>query len=75
MLRRGNTPLDPLAPIVGAHTALQPGPDQAWADPCVVEAGGRRLLFVEEFPQDMSGDAIIVCLELREDGGRELREA
>lgn len=71
VLRRGNTPLDPLAPIVGAHTALQPGPDQAWADPCVVEAGGRRLLFVEEFPQDMSGDGIIVCLELREDGGAE----
>lgn len=71
VLRRGETPLDPRAPVVGAHTTLQPGPGQAWADPSVVEAGDRRLLFVEEFPQDMSGDGIIVCLELHEDGRAE----
>lgn len=68
VLRHGDTPLDPRAPVVGAHTTLQPGRDQAWADPCLVEAGDRRLLFVEEFPQDMGSDGIIVCLELRDDG-------
>lgn len=71
VLRHGDTPLDPRAPVVGAYTTLQPGRNHAWADPCLVEAGGRRLLFVEEFPQDMGSDGIIVCLELRDDGSAE----
>lgn len=69
VLRRGDTPLDPLAPVVDdMYTTLQPAGDDAWADPCLVEDGDRRLLFVEEFAQDMSGNGIIVCLELRADG-------
>src|SRR5690606_321782 len=68
VLRHGQVPLDPHAPVMGEHIALQPDPDQSWADPCLVEADGRRLLFVEEFPPDMGSDGVIVCLELRADG-------
>ncbi|MDN5780619.1 MAG: hypothetical protein L0H23_01125 [Luteimonas sp.] len=68
VLRRATVPLDPAAPVIGAYTTLRPPPGSAWADPCLVEDGRRRLLFVEEFPQDMGGKGIIICLQVREDG-------
>jgi len=71
VLRHGQPPLDPRAPVVGAHVVLRPESDDAWADPCLVDADGRRLLFVEEFPPDMGSNGIIVCLELRGDGRAE----
>jgi hypothetical protein len=71
VLRRAAMPMDPAAPVIGAYTTLRPPPGCAWADPCLVEDGGRRLLFVEEFPQDMGGKGIIICLQVREDGTAE----
>ncbi len=68
VLRRSKSPLDPAAPVVGECSTLHPPEGRAWADPCVVEDGGRRLLFVEEFPRDMGGKGEIVCLQLRADG-------
>jgi hypothetical protein len=68
VLRKAAAPLDPAAPVMGAYTTLCPPPGYAWADPCLVEEGGRRLLFVEEFRQDMAGKGIIICLQVRDDG-------
>lgn len=71
VLRKGAVPLDPAAPVVGPYTTLQAARDYAWADPCLVEDGDRRLLFVEEFPQSSEtgmGKGIIICLQLHDDG-------
>jgi hypothetical protein len=63
VVRRAPVPLDPERPLIGTHRALAPQRGQCWADPCLVEDGGRRLLFVEEFPEGV-GKGVIVCLEL-----------
>src|SRR3546814_9773629 len=44
--------------------------DDYWADPCVVEHEGRRLIFAEEYPA-RTRRAVIVCLELLADGRAE----
>lgn len=67
VVRRAPAPLDPERPVIGAHRALAPQRDQCWADPCLAEDAGRRLLFVEEFPPG-AGKGVIVCLELDDDG-------
>lgn len=60
--RRADALLDPDAPVMGENTTLC-SPRGYWADPCVVEASGRLLLFVEEWnPQARKGE--IACLEL-----------
>ena len=65
LLREDSEPLDPAAPEVRSTSVIQapPGIDY-WADPCVVEDLGRRLVFVEEMTP--SGKGIITCLELQE---------
>jgi hypothetical protein len=63
VVRRAPVPLDPERPVIGVHRALAPQRGQCWADPCLVEDAGRRLLFVEEFPEGV-GKGVIVCLEL-----------
>lgn len=63
VVRRDPAPLDPERPMIGAHRALAPQRGLCWADPCLVEDAGRRLLFVEEFPEG-AGKGAIVCLEL-----------
>ena len=65
VLRRGAAPLDPERPVVGASTVLTAERGHFWADPCLAEDAGRRLLFVEEFPES-AGKGVIVCLELDE---------
>lgn len=67
VLPQGNAPLDPEAPAVGAHAMVKAPRGYYWADPCLVEATGRRLLFVEEMDES-AGKADIACLELREGG-------
>lgn len=62
-LRRGPAPLDPERPVVGESTVLAAEQGLCWADPCLVEDAGRRLLFVEEFPEG-AGKGVIACLEL-----------
>lgn len=59
--------LDPAMPDVGAVNALVAPAGRYWADPCIVERDGRRLLFVEEYSLH-GGRGVIACLELRADG-------
>lgn len=69
LLRASGSPINPEAPVVDGCTALQPAEGDAWADPCLVATeSGRRLLFAEEVPCDLSGDGRIVCLELGRQG-------
>jgi hypothetical protein len=72
IVRRAPAPLDPERPLVGTHRALAAQRGMCWADPCLVEDAGRRLLFVEEFPEGV-GKGVIVCLELdRDDSAQRL---
>jgi O-antigen/teichoic acid export membrane protein len=63
MLRQGTAMLDPEAPVVGPHVRLK-SPKGWWADPFLVQADGRTLLFVEEMADPESHKANIVCVEL-----------
>jgi len=65
-LRRDPVPLDPERPVVGASTVAAAERGHFWADPCLAEDAGRRLLFVEEFPEG-PGKGVIACLELDDD--------
>lgn len=67
LLRHGSAPLDPSAPELGPNSALVARRDDQWADPCIVEGAGRRLLFAEEYAP-RTDKAVIVCLELLPDG-------
>jgi glycosyltransferase involved in cell wall biosynthesis len=66
-LRTATTLLDPATPQIGSVATLVAPAGRYWADPCVIEHAGQRLLFVEEYGyRDSKG--VIVCLELLEDG-------
>lgn len=65
-LRRAATPIDPAVPAADSSVIVAAPRGHFWADPCVVDDGGRQLLFVEEFPAPM-GKGIIVCLVVNAD--------
>lgn len=66
VLREDSEPLDPAAPKVRSTAVIQASAGiNYWADPCVVEDDGRKLVFVEEMPPSRKGT--IACLELRDD--------
>lgn len=67
LLRDGSRPLDPGAPEIGPSRVLEARPENYWADPCVVEAFDRRLVFAEEYSTH-TRKAVITCLELLPDG-------
>jgi hypothetical protein len=71
VLRLGRTPLDPGAPVIGSHVLLRAATGW-WADPFVVAAQGRRLLFVEEMASPDLNNANIACVELTYGGARRL---
>lgn len=71
VLRLGRTPLDPGAPVIGSHVLLRAATGW-WADPFVVAAQGRRLLFVEEMAAPDLNNANIACVELTYGGARRL---
>jgi hypothetical protein len=67
LLPAAETPLDPATPRVDAWRALVAPGRNYWADPFLVEEGGRCLLFVEEFV-DARNQGVIACLQLQDDG-------
>lgn len=70
LARQGVQGMHPDAPQVPALEVLAAEPSigpQVWADPCVVEDQGRRLLFVEEGTPDATR-AHIACIEWPHDG-------
>lgn len=67
LLRQGEPPIDPASPDLGRNSVLAAPREDYWADPCVVEADGRRLIFVEEYGARRA-TGVIACLELLEDG-------
>lgn len=71
VLRLGGTPLDPESPLIGSHALLRAAKGW-WADPFVVSAQGRRLVFVEEMANPKSNNANIACVELMDGGARRL---
>lgn len=73
VVRNSGVPLDPGAPVIGSHTLLK-APKGWWADPCVVAAEGRTLLFVEEMDLT-TNKATIACLELINGGACRLGTA
>lgn len=70
VLRQDHAPLDPGAPEVRSSPVALAPPGIEWADPCVVEASGRQLVFVEEVAP--TGKGVIACLELRPGAVRRL---
>lgn len=62
LLRRDRKRLDPMAPHMGPMAVIQAAPGNFWADPCVIQDAGRKLVFVEEMTP--SGKGTIACLEL-----------
>lgn len=70
LLRHGRQPLDPAAPGIEACSLLLAPRTDYWADPCVIEHDGRRLIFAEEYPA-RTHRAVIVCIELLPDGRAE----
>lgn len=71
VLRLAGAPLDPEDPIVGSHALLRPASGW-WADPFIVNADGRKLIFVEEMADRRINNANIACVELAEGGARRL---
>lgn len=59
-----DTPKVPALEVLVADPSIGP---QVWADPCVIEDHGRRLLFVEEGTPD-APKAHIACIEWPDDG-------
>lgn len=70
VLRETRPPLDPQAPKLRPDAVVQAVEANYWADPCAVEADGRRLVFVEEMWPDHKG--IIACVELRDGAAHRL---
>ncbi len=70
VVREARSPMDPGSPVLGAYRILQ-GSRGWWADPCMVDAGGRKLVFVEEM-DPATGLARIACAELADGGARDL---
>lgn len=70
VLRQARSPIDPAAPKVRPDAVLEAAEARFWADPCLVEADGRRLVFVEEMWPDRKG--IIACVELQDGTARRL---
>lgn len=69
-LRREKVPLDPVDPVAGALVSLVAPKGRYWADPCVIERAGQRLVFTEEYGyRDKRG--VIACLSLQADGTAE----
>lgn len=67
LLRQGDARLDPEQPDIADFSVLAAGEGRYWADPCVVDHGERRLLFVEEYDTQRAL-GVIACLELQADG-------
>ncbi len=70
LLRHSPELLDPNAPDIGPFSALVASRENYWADPCIIEYHGRRLLFVEEYATH-TRKGVIACLELHADGTAE----
>jgi len=66
LVRQGPPPIDPAAPRIGRPALLSAPGECFWADPCVIEDAGRRLIFVEQWEGD-DGKGIIACLEVMPD--------
>lgn len=62
-LRQGGSLLDPEAPAMGPNAILN-APRGWWADPFVVAADGRKLVFVEEMADPKINKGTIACVEL-----------
>lgn len=71
VLRLAGTPLDPEDPVIGSHALLRPATGW-WADPFMLNADGRKLIFVEEMDEPKRNNANIACVELAEGGARRL---
>lgn len=71
VLRLAGTPLDPEDPVIGSHALLRPATGW-WADPFMLNADGRKLIFVEEMDDPKRNNANIACVELAEGGARRL---
>ncbi|RZA20219.1 MAG: hypothetical protein EOP93_06575 [Lysobacteraceae bacterium] len=67
LLRENEQRLDPTNPDFAGLSVLQAGAGRYWADPCAVDQGERRLLFVEEYDEQRA-IGVIACLELLADG-------
>lgn len=70
VLRQAPSPIDPAAPKLRPDAIVEAAEAEFWADPCLVEADGRPLVFVEEMWPDRKG--IIACVELRDGTARRL---
>lgn len=70
VLRLTGAPMNPDEPAIGSHALLRPRMGW-WADPFVVTANGRRLIFAEEMLDTSLNNANIACVELA--GGRARR--
>jgi len=68
LLRDGEARMDPGHPDFASTSVLSAGDGRYWADPCAVDDGERRLLFVEEYDTQRAV-GVIACLELLADGG------
>ena len=69
-IRTDDSPLDPEHPGISRFQVMAPAEalgQQIWADPCVVEDGGRRLVFVEERTPEMQR-AHLACIEVPAQG-------
>lgn len=69
-IRTDDSPLDPEHPGISRFQVMAPAEalgQQIWADPCVVEDGGRRLVFVEECTPEAQR-AHIACIEVPAQG-------
>lgn len=68
LLREGGEKLDPAKPDFARFSVLEAGDGRYWADPCAVDQGEHRLLFVEEYDTHRA-IGVLACLELLADGG------
>ena len=66
VVRHGQQRIDPDAPDVTRHSFLTAPGGHHFADPWLVEDGGRRLLFVEQWA-DHNSKGLIACVELLPD--------
>ena len=63
VLRQDSESLDPAAPEVVSTALITAPPGSYWADPCAVEASGRRLIFAEELDWK-TRKGVVTCLEV-----------
>ncbi|KGM56267.1 hypothetical protein N800_08680 [Lysobacter daejeonensis GH1-9] len=73
-LRLSGQPIDPSKPELGSHALLRPDVGW-WADPFVVCANERRLIFVEEMEDPRLNNANIACVEISDGQARRLGTA